>query len=71
MDAPPTKEGGGEGEGFYLCKHWLNLCWYLHNGNKRIRRMREIKISERAGNENRRCRRRRGMKISVVGEGGE
>ncbi len=55
MDAPPTKEGREEGEGFYLCKHWLNLCWYLHNKNKRIRRMRKIKIRE----------------IGVVGEGGE
>ncbi len=41
--APPTKEV--RGKGYNYSKHWLNLCWYLHNETKRIRRMRKIKIS--------------------------
>jgi hypothetical protein len=41
--APPTKEGRGKGSD--CSKHWLNLCWYLHNETKCIRRMRKIKIS--------------------------
>ncbi len=41
--APPTKEGRGKGSD--CSKHWLDLCWYLHNETKCIRRMRKIKIS--------------------------
>ncbi len=71
MAAPPIKEGRGKGSN--CSKHWLNLCWYLHNETKPIRRIRKIKISAIGvgGIDNRRRRRRRGMKISVVGEGGE
>ena len=41
--APPTKEWRGKGSN--CSKHWLNLCWYLHNETKRIRIMRKLKIS--------------------------
>jgi hypothetical protein len=62
VDAPPPKEGRGKGS--TCSKHWLNLCWYLHNEHNRIRRMCEIKISAvgEGGNEN---------TVDVVGEGAE